>query len=121
MLPVQPETLLWLADAAERMGHYPVVRSALERWAAIAPESEPNGPAVYERVGDLAMRLGDPTSAARAWQLAAGPTASASLLSRLAEAEFAAGNLDSARAALARGLARDPRHPVLLALQRKLQ
>jgi tetratricopeptide (TPR) repeat protein len=96
MLPVQPDTLLWLADAAERMGHYPVVRSALERWAAIAPESDPNLHAVYERVGDLAMRLGDPTAAARAWQLAAGPTASASLLSRLAEAEFATGNLDAA-------------------------
>ena len=120
MLPVDPDTLLWLADAAERMGHYPVVRSALERWAAIAPESDPNLPAVYERVGDLAIRLGDPAAAARAWQLAAGPSASAALLSRLAQAELAAGNVDAARAAVARGLARDPRHPVLLALQRKL-
>jgi tetratricopeptide (TPR) repeat protein len=67
MLPVSPETLLWLADAAERLGHYPIVRSALERWAAISPESDPNLPAVYERIGDLAMRLGDPDAAARAW------------------------------------------------------
>ena len=34
MLPVAPDTLLWLADAAERLGHYPLIRSALERWAA---------------------------------------------------------------------------------------
>jgi len=54
-------------------------------------------------------------------QLAAGPTASAGLLARLAEAELAAGNVDAAKAAVARGLDRDPRHPVLLALQRKLQ
>lgn len=31
------------------------------------------------------------------------------------------GHTDAARAAVARGLARDPRHPVLLALQRKVQ
>jgi tetratricopeptide (TPR) repeat protein len=120
-LPVLPDTLLWLADAAERMGHYAIVRSALERWAAIAPESDPNLPAVYERIGDLAMRLGDPAAAARAWQLAAGPAASVALLARLASAELAVGNADAARAAVARGLARDPRHPVLLALQRKTQ
>jgi tetratricopeptide (TPR) repeat protein len=121
MLPVSPDTLLWLADAAERLGRYAVVRSALERWAAIAPESDPNRPAVYERIGDLAMRLGDPAAAARAWQLAAGPAASVALLARIASAELAAGNVDAARAAVSRGLARDPRHPVLLTLQRKTQ
>jgi tetratricopeptide (TPR) repeat protein len=121
ILPVSPDTLLWLADAAERLGHYPVVRSSLERWAAIAPESDPNLPAVFERIGDLATRLGDPAAAAKAWQLAAGPAASAGLLARLSQAELAAGDIVAARAALARGLARDPRHPVLLALQRKLQ
>jgi tetratricopeptide (TPR) repeat protein len=121
ILPVSSDTLLWLADAAERLGHYALVRSALERWAAIAPESDPNLPAVYERVGDLSMRLGDPQAAARAWQLAAGPTASAGLLARLAGAELAAGNADAAKATVARGLERDPRHPILLALQRKLQ
>jgi tetratricopeptide (TPR) repeat protein len=121
ILPVSPDTLLWLADAAERLGHYPVMRSALERWAAIAPETDPNLPAVYERIGDLATRGGDPAAAARAWHLAAGPTASAGLLARLAQAEIATGHVDAARAAVARGLARDPRHPVLLALQRKLQ
>jgi tetratricopeptide (TPR) repeat protein len=121
MRPVSPDTLLWLADAAERLGHYPLVLSALERWASIAPESDPNLAAVYERIGDLSTRLGDHAAAARAWQLAAGPTASAGLLARLAEAELAAGNLDGAKAAVARGLARDPRHPVLMALQRRLQ
>ncbi len=120
-LPVSRDTLLWLADAAERLGHYPVVRSSLERWAAIAPESDPNLPAVFERIGDLAMRMGDPAAAARAWQLAAGPSASAGLLARLAGAELAAGDIGAARIAVVRGLDRDARHPVLLALQRKLQ
>jgi len=78
-------------------------------------------PAVYERIGDLATRLGDRPAAVRAWQLAAGPAASAGLLARLAEAELAEGHTDAASAAVTRGLARDPRHPVLLALQRKVQ
>jgi tetratricopeptide (TPR) repeat protein len=121
MLPVSGDTLLWLADAAEQLGHYTLVRSALERWAAIAPETDPNLPAVYERVGDLARRLGDPAAAERAWQRASGPAASAGLLARLAEAELANGHVDEARATVARGLVRDPRHPVLLALRRKLQ
>jgi tetratricopeptide (TPR) repeat protein len=121
ILPVLPGTLLWLADAADRLGHYALVRSALERWVAIAPESDTNLPAVYERIGDLATRLGDPAAAARAWQLAAGPAASAGLLARLAEAELATGDIDAAKAAVARGLDRNPRHPVLLALQRKMQ
>jgi tetratricopeptide (TPR) repeat protein len=120
-LPVAPDTLLWLADAAEQLGHYTLMRSALERWAAIAPETDPNLPAVYERIGDLSVRLGDPAAAARAWHLAAGPTASAGLLARLAQAELASGHIDAARTAVDRGLARDPRHPVLLALQRRLQ
>jgi tetratricopeptide (TPR) repeat protein len=121
ILPVSLDTLLQLADAAERLGHYATVRSALERWAAIAPESHPNLPAVYERLGDLSVRLGNPAGAVRAWRLAAGPAASAGLLARLAEAELAAGDEDAARATVARGLSRDPRHPVLLVLQRKLQ
>jgi tetratricopeptide (TPR) repeat protein len=121
ILPVSPDTLLWLADSAERLGHYPMVRSALERWAAIAPESDPNLPAVYERIGDLATRLGDPEAAIRAWRLAAGPTASSGLLARLAGAELAAGDIEAAKGTVARGLARDPRHPILLVLQQKLQ
>jgi tetratricopeptide (TPR) repeat protein len=121
ILPVSPDTLLWLADAAERLGHYPIVRSSLERWAAIAPESHPNLPAVFERIGDLATRMGDPAAAAKAWQLAAGPAASAGLLARLAEAELASGDVGAARVAVTRGLDRDPRHPTLLALQRRLQ
>jgi tetratricopeptide (TPR) repeat protein len=121
ILPVSPDTLLWLADAAEQLGHYALMRSALERWAAIAPEADPNLPAVYERIGDLATRLGDPAAAARAWHLAAGPAAPAGLLARLAQAELANGHVEAARTAIDRGLARDPRHPVLLALQRRLQ
>jgi hypothetical protein len=43
------------------------------------------------------------------------------LLARLAQAELATGDIDAAKAAVARGLDRDHRHPVLLALQRKIQ
>lgn len=121
LLPVTLDTLLWLADAADRLGHTAVVRDALERWAAIAPESHPNLPAVYERVGDLAARSGDQRGAIRAWRLATGPTPSLSLLVRLATAEAAAGETVSARATVARGLAKDPQNAALLTLQRQLQ
>ena len=120
-LPVSPDTLIWLADAAERLRRYPVVRSALERWAAIAPESDPNLPAVYERVGDLARRMGDTSAAVHAWRIAAGPSAPPGFLARLADAELAIGDVDAARKTVARGLARDPRHPVLLAIQKRAQ
>ncbi len=121
LLPVAPDTLIWLADAAERLGHYPVVRSALERWAAIAPETNPNLPAVYERVGDLAKRMGDTSAAVSAWRIAAGPLASPGFLARLADAEMAVGDVEAARKTVARGLGKDARNPTLLALQKRLQ
>ena len=121
LLPVSLDTLIWLADAAERLGHYPVVRTALERWAALAPESHPNLRAVYERIGDLARRMGDPGAAVRAWRIAAGPSPSPRFLARLADAELAAGDTEAARRTIALGLGQDPRHPTLRALQRRLQ
>ena len=121
MLPVTLDTLLWLADAADRLGHVPVVRDALERWAAVAPESHPNLSVVYERIGDLAARAGDQRGAIRAWRLAAGPSPTMALLVRLASAEAAAGETVAARATVARGLAKDPSQPALLALQQQLK
>ena len=121
LLPVTLDTLLWLADAADRLGHMSIVLDALERWSAIAPESHPNLPAVYERIGDLSARDGNQRGAIRAWRLAAGPAPTLALLVRLATAEAAAGETVSARATVARGLAKDPNQPALLALQRQLQ
>ena len=121
ILPVAPDTLIWLADTAERLGHYPVVRQALERWAALAPETSANLPAVYERIGDLSMRMGEPQAAVRAWRLAAGAAPSAGFLARLAGAELSVGDTAEARRTVARGLERDPRNPTLLALQRRIQ
>jgi tetratricopeptide (TPR) repeat protein len=121
MLPVTLDSLLWLADAADRLGHVPVVRDALERWAAVAPETHPNLPVVYERVGDLAARAGDHRGAIRAWRLAAGPTPTLALLVRLATEEAAVGETVAARATVASGLAKDPSHAGLLALQRQLK
>ncbi|HOG29229.1 MAG TPA: tetratricopeptide repeat protein [Vicinamibacterales bacterium] len=120
-LPVSPDTLIWLANAAERLRHYAIVRMALERWAAISPESDPNLPAVYERVGDLAHRLGDTAAAVSAWRIAAGPSGSPALLARLAGAELAIGDIDAARKTIGRGLALDPRHPALLGLRARAQ
>ncbi|MCX6552932.1 MAG: tetratricopeptide repeat protein, partial [Acidobacteria bacterium] len=121
VLPVSLDTLLWLADAAERLGHFPLVRTSLERWASLAQESNPNLPAVHERIGDLSARAGDQRAAIRAWRLALGPSPSSSLLVRLATAELATGETAAARSTVARGLGRDPRQPALLALQQRVQ
>ena len=121
ILPVAPDTLMWLADAADRLKHYPVVRMALERWAALAPVNSASLPAVYERIGDLSMRMGEPDAAVKVWRLAAGPAPSPGFLARLADAELTIGDLAEARRTVSRGLERDPRNPTLLALQRRLQ
>jgi tetratricopeptide (TPR) repeat protein len=121
MLPVSLDTLLWLADAADRLGHAALLRSSLQRWAALAQESNPNLLAVYERIGDLSARAGDLQAAIRAWRKALGTSPSTALVSRLVAAEATAGNLASARDILATALARDPKNPTLLALQVRIK
>jgi len=121
MLPTKPDTLLMLADASERLGRLPVVRSALEHWAALTPETGQTRAAVLERLGDTCQRLGDQREAIRAWHRAATIAPAPALLVRLATAEFQLGDVQAARATLARGLELNPRHPALVSLQRQIQ
>ncbi|MEK6629212.1 MAG: tetratricopeptide repeat protein [Acidobacteriota bacterium] len=121
ILPVKPETLMWLANGAEQMGRLPMARSALERWAVLASESDAARPAVYERIGVLSQRLGDALGAVQAWRHLTDSSASVDVLARLATAEVGVGQVAAARQTVARGLKRNPHHPVLLALQQRLQ
>jgi tetratricopeptide (TPR) repeat protein len=121
ILPTTPATLLLLADVSERLGRLPAVRTSLERWAALTPESGQTRAAVMERLGDTCQRMGDQREAIRAWHKAADLTAAPALLVRLATAEFRLGDAKAARATIARGLERNPRHPALLDLQRQFQ
>lgn len=119
-LPVDLDALLWLSTAAERLRHWDTAADALARWAAVATEPEPRRASVLERLGDASQRAGDADGAIRAWRQAASvPNTPAALFAKLATAELAAGRIDEARAAIARGLERDPRNAPLLALQRR--
>ncbi|MEI6667952.1 MAG: tetratricopeptide repeat protein [Acidobacteriota bacterium] len=121
LLPTSPATLLLLADTSERLGRLPAVRAALERWAALTPESGQTRSAVLERLGDLCQKMGDPREAIRAWHRAAEIAPSPVLVVRLATAEIKNGDLRAAAATIDRGLIQTPRSQALLDLRRQLQ
>jgi tetratricopeptide (TPR) repeat protein len=122
--PIEPEALRYLADAAERQEHYADARAALLKYEALAaPDGDPARRATRAaRIGDLSMQLNEPEAAAAAFQRAADAAPpDARLLQRLADAHWRAGNLEAARAAVARGLELQPRHTGLLRLRARLR
>jgi tetratricopeptide (TPR) repeat protein len=121
-VPIRLESLLWHADAAERLGRLNVARESLRRWTVLAPDAHANRPPVFERIGDLAARLGDPSAALRAFEQAAlGPTPSARMWAKLASAQLSRGDAAAARVSIERGLGFFPRDSGLAALQRRLR
>jgi tetratricopeptide (TPR) repeat protein len=121
VLPVEPPVLLHLAEAAERSGRLAAARAALLDYVALASESS-RAPGVRQRLGDLSMRLGEPAVAASWYARAAeGPRTSPDLLVKLADAHRRAGDIASARTALARVFERDPENAAARALDRQLR
>jgi len=120
-LPVNPGTLLLLADVSERLGRTAVVRSALERWVALTQESGSTRSAVLERLGDVCLRLNDEPGAIRAWHKATEVNPAPAVFLRLAAAELHANRLADARATMAQALERNPRNQALLDYQRRIQ
>ena len=123
-LPADPQAFYYLADAAERRGHYDVARRALLAYRALqGDDRDPRRRgAVAARIADLSMRSGDRVGAAvwyaQAIEAGGGDTA---LLLRAAEAEFATGAFDSARATAERVLERDPANRAAQALLRRIR
>jgi len=121
--PVDPLAFYYLADAAERLGHYQIARRALLDYAAIhGDEADARRRAQQSaRLGDLSMRLNQPGAAATFYLRAADDIpADAAVLARAADAQFRAGDADTARATITNALARDPDNPVALAVARRL-
>jgi tetratricopeptide (TPR) repeat protein len=118
-LPVDPLAFYYLADAAERRGHYDVAQRALLSYRALQGEERDarRQAAMAARIGDLAARNGDSATAVvwyhQAIDVAGGDV---DLLQRTAEAEFASGALDSARATLQKILDKDPENRAARAL-----
>lgn len=123
-LPVEPVTFLYLAEAAERLGHLDVAREALLDHDALVSLSSVrrHGVRICMKIAELSMRLDDPSTAIVWYQraVAAGP-GDASVLVALAEAEHRSGNTAAAKATLEKALVLDPTHPAGGALGRKLR
>ncbi|MEZ5290240.1 MAG: tetratricopeptide repeat protein [Vicinamibacterales bacterium] len=119
--PVMPDALTALGDVLERRRDLDGARQALARFVALRAGSAA-ADAVTPRLADLSTRAGDPHAAAYWYGRAeAALGATPGLLLRHAEAEVSAGDLDSARVLVARGLALERTHPGLRALDRSLQ
>lgn len=119
--PIDPLAFYYLADAAERRGHFAAAREALVDYAALrGDDPDPRTrSAEAVRIGNLSLKIGDPASAAAAFLRAAGDSGGdASLLARAADAEWRAGNRAAARATLANALDKNPHNPIALALKR---
>ena len=123
-LPVDPQAFYYLADAAERRGHSEVARRALLDYRALQGEERDarRRAAMAVRIADLSMKTGDTAGAAIWYQQAIEVTGGdAALLVRAAEAEFASGAFDSARATAQKALEKDPGNRAALTLLRRIR
>jgi tetratricopeptide (TPR) repeat protein len=119
--PIEPAAFLQLADAAERAGHFGTARDALARYTAISGDGVPP-PDRALHMGDLSMKLNEPATAANWYARAAeGPSATAAVFARLAEAQFRAGDQAGALVSVERGFRHDPNNQALVAIQRRVR
>lgn len=123
-MPIEPVAFVYLADAAERLGHRGTAKDALVSYRALLPESdeaaERQAPSL--RIATLAMKSGDYLAAARWYRRAAEASpGSTRILQSLVDASLRAGDASIARPAIARALERRPGDPAIVALSRKLQ
>ena len=119
-VPIRADAYRALADVFERRGRPEEALDALARFATLAAGTPAAG-AVAPRLGDLSMRTGDPHGAAYWYERAAaelGP--SAALLLKRAEADVSRGDREHARLMIGEGLALEPGHAGLRALERSL-
>ena len=122
-MPADRLAFYYLADAAERQGHWTIARRALLDYHALrGDETDARRRAAESaRLGDLSMKLNQPGAAATYFLHAADDSPSdATPLARAADAQLRAGDLDSARATITNALAKDPANPVALAVARRL-
>ena len=122
--PVDLEAFGYLADACERRGQTSDARDALARLDAL--QGDTAGPAVraarLRRLGQLCLQMGDTHGAVSYLRDAtdAGQR-DAATYAYLADAAWRAGQVDLARASLAKGLAVDPKQADLVRLARVIR
>ncbi|MEO5742398.1 MAG: tetratricopeptide repeat protein [Vicinamibacterales bacterium] len=119
--PIDPDVLPYFASVAQRLGHLDEARRALIMYSVLVDDDRDE--AVHAaRIADLSMQLNDAASAVAWYQTSAALRPSdASLLSRMADAQSRAGQVESALATIKRALQKDPDHPLAHAVARRLQ
>jgi tetratricopeptide (TPR) repeat protein len=122
--PADPLAFFYLADAAERLGHFSAARQALVDYQALHGD-EPDVKrrlALTVRLGDLSLKLNEPVAALAYFQRSAGEaSADSPVFTRLADAQWRTGDKDAARATVDRALEKDPDDAQLLALKRRFR
>ncbi len=119
--PLDPSAFFYYAAAAERQNHFDAARRALIDYGSLlADDAQLVSRAT--RIAALSMRLNDPATAAHWLQQAvdSNPT-DVRLIASLGEAQFKAGDVDAARATIARGFELEPDQPALRALSRRVR
>jgi len=112
--PVAPEAFAFLADAAERLGHDLIARDALMNFDTLHGDTmeRPARTARAQRIGELSLRIDDPRTALEYLTRAAEAGDRTALTAGLlAHARWLTGDVEGARALLARALKEDPRDP----------
>jgi tetratricopeptide (TPR) repeat protein len=118
--PADPLAFAYLADAAERLGHYTVARQALIDFEVLRGDTDlRRRTAQATRLGDLSLKVNDPGAAA-AYFLRAAADSDATLLARAADAQLRAGDAEAARATVTKALDKDPANALARAVQRRL-
>lgn len=120
--PVDAMAFYYLAEASERLAHFAIARQALLDYQALHGDEPDTRRRLGQtmRLGDLSIRMNEPAAALAYFQRAfADAPSDPSVLTRLADAEWRTGDVNSARANLAKALERDPGDAQALALKRR--
>lgn len=119
--PVEPLAFYYLAEAAERLGHFAIARNALLDYDVLRGDEvdERRRSAHAARLGDLSLKLNEPAVAATYFLRASGE-GDAGLLARAADAQLRGGDTDAARATATKALERDPKNPLALTVLRRI-
>jgi tetratricopeptide (TPR) repeat protein len=119
--PVDPEAFLAYAEVAEHQNHLAAARTGLIAYDTLVGIDK-GFITRATKIGELSLQLDEPAAAAVWFQRAlnAVPT-DLRLLVSLVDAQIRAGDPESARVMIARGLEKDPNNPLLVAYSRRLR
>jgi tetratricopeptide (TPR) repeat protein len=123
-MPVEPLAFVYLADAAERLGHLERAKDALVSYRALLPDSDDTAERLAPplRIADLAIKSGDAPTAARWYRRASDQSpGSTRILRRLVEAALLAGDPSLARPSVERALALRPNDAALATLAHRIR